>query len=152
MTDLRVSTPVTLGVVIWRFIVWRNKSTASTPASTRFPPSPTTIVRLPQTPDPTHLAYMGKFQDYTNRIPSPNPSLPPVYSPGPTKSSPTSSKKSTPSLSLDVNCEAERTQPSPLRSASFNPSIKTQLFSSSRVSMGAKKLYVIDTRCGAGLS
>lgn len=147
VTDLRVSTLATLGVLTWGFIIWRrNRGTpSSTPASTKFPLSPTAVVDLPQKPEPTHLVDTEKGQDYTNQTHSPKPSLPPTYLPRLMMSSPPSNKKSTPALNLDVNYEAEPTQPSPLRSASFNPRAKTQSFSSrisSRMSMAAKKLYV----------
>lgn len=146
VTDLRVYTLMTLGVVIWRLIVWRrNKGTPHTLTSTRFPLSLSTIVHLPQKPDPTHLVDTEKSQDCFNQIHSPKPSLPPAYSPGPMENSTASSRKSAPALKLDVNCDRETTQTSPLRSASVNPITRTQSFSSrlsSRMSMGAKKLYV----------
>lgn len=120
VTDLRGSALVALGVLAWRLIIWkRNRSSPPTSTSTKLLPSPTTIV-FPASP-------------------------PPAYSPGLMKTSPTSPKKSTPALSLDVNCDVEATEPSPIRSASFNPSTKTQSISSrvsSRMSVGAKKLYV----------
>ena len=140
MTDLRVSTLVTLGVLTWRLIAWgRNKVT---PPLTRFTFSPTTVVHLPQKPEQTHLADTEEGQDYAFQAPSAKPLPPPVYSPGPMMSSSTSNKKSTPTLKLDVSCDAEATLSSPL---SFSSSTKTQSFSShtsSRMSMGAKKLYV----------
>lgn len=148
VTDLRVSILVTLGVLAWRLIliVWRrNKGAPPTPSSTKFPLSPTAIVHLPQKPESIYLADTERGQDYANRIPSTKFSPPPAYSPRLMKSSPTSNKKSTPTLNLDVNCDAEATQPSPIRSASFNPNTKTQSLSSrisSRMSIGAKKLYV----------
>jgi hypothetical protein len=63
------------------------------------------------------------------------------------KSSSASDKKATPTLNVDIDRDANEsaTLPSPIRSASFNPSVKTQSFSSrisSRMSTGAKKLYV----------
>jgi len=136
---------LTLGVLAWRLIVWRrNRGAPPTPSSTKFPLSPTAIVHLLQKPEPIYLADTERGQDYANRIPSPKLSPPPAYSPRlMMKSSPTSNKKSTPTLNLDVNCDAEATQPSPIRSASFNPNTKTQSFSSrisSRMSIGAKKL------------
>lgn len=146
VTDLRVSILMTLGVLAWRLIAWRmNKGAPPTPSSTKFPLSPTAIVHLPQKPEPIYLADTERGQDYANRIPLPKLSPPPAYSPRLMKSSLTSNKKSTPTLNLDVNCDAEATQPSPIRSASFNPNTKTQSFSSrisSRMSIGAKKLYV----------
>ena len=142
VTDPRVPTLVTLGILTWRFIVWRrDKCAPLAPTSIKFPPPPT-IVHLPQKLKPTHLTDTEKGQDYANQTPSP----PPAYSPGPMKSSPASNRKSTPALSLNVtDCGTEETLPSPLRSASFNPSSKTQSWSSrisSRMSTDAKKLYV----------
>lgn len=146
VTDLRVSALMALGVLTWRFIVWRrDKDTAPTPTSTKFPLSPTAFVHLPRKPEPIRLASAGKGQNYAIQVPSPNPSPPPAYSPRLMKSSPASNKKLAPALSLDVSCDAEVAQPSPLRSTSFNSSAKTQSFGSrlsSRMSMGAKKLYV----------
>ncbi|KAF9652884.1 hypothetical protein BDM02DRAFT_3108515 [Thelephora ganbajun] len=131
---------LTLGILTWRFIVWRkNKGTTPTSVPSRSSLSPTTVVHLSQKPEPTYLVDPEKGRDYENQIPSPKPLPLPVLM----KASPPSNKKSTPALNLDVNCDAEATQPSPLRSASFNPNTKTQSFSSrisSRMSMGAKKL------------
>jgi hypothetical protein len=128
---------VTLGGLIWVFIVRRrNKDNASTSSSTKSQFSSTAAVFLPQRPESVH---------YANQIPSPKLSPPPAYSPGLMTSSSASNKKSTPVLDLDVNCDAEATLPSPIRSASFNPSAKTQSLGSrisSRMSLGAKKLYV----------
>jgi hypothetical protein len=142
VTDLRVTTPVTLGTLGWRFIVWRrDKDPPLAPASTKFSPPPPTAVHLPQESTLTHLADTEKGQDYTSRIPPP----PPAYSPGLVRSSPASNKKSTPALILNVaDFDTEETRPSPLRPVSFNPSPKTQSWSSratSRMSTGAKKLY-----------
>ena len=136
-TDLRVPILVTLGVLAWRFIVRRgNKDAPLAPPSTKFPPP-----RLLQKPKPTHFAASVKGQDYANQIHSP----PPAYSPESMKSPPISNKKSAPVLNLNItDCDIEETQPSPLRSASFNPSLKTQSWTSrvsSRISMGTKKLY-----------
>jgi len=142
VTDLRVFTLVTLGILTWGLIFWRrDKNTPLTPASTKLLPPSTTAVHLSQKPKPTHVADTEKSQDYANQILSP----PPAYSPRLMKSSPASNKKSTPALSLNTtDCDTEETQPSPLRSASFNPSSKTQSWSSripSRMSTGTKKLY-----------
>lgn len=141
-TDLRVSAIVTLGVLTRRLISWgRSKVALPALTSTKFSFSLTTVVHLPQKPEPTHFADTEKGQDYANQVPSP----PPAYSLGPIMSSSASNKKSTPALSLDVNCDAEANLHSPLRSASSSPSTKTQSFSSRaslRMSMGAKKLYV----------
>ena len=131
MADLR-SPPgsLTLGILTWRFIVWRRNKDAP----------PTTAVDLPQKPEPIHLADTEKDRDYADKIPSP----PPAYNPGLMKSSPTPNK---PTLALNLNvtdCDTGEAQLSPLRSVSFNLSSKTQSWSSrvsSRVSTGAKKLY-----------
>lgn len=123
VTDLRIFTLATLGILTWGLVAWRrDKNTPLTPASTKLPPPSTTAVHLSQKPKPTHLADTEKSQDHANQILS--PSL--AYSPRLMESSPTSNK-STPALSLNVtDCDTEETQPSPLRSASFNPSSKTQ--------------------------
>lgn len=131
MADLR-SPPgsLTLGILTWRFIIWRrNKDTP-----------PTTTVHLPQKPELIHLADTEKGPDYADKIPLP----PPAYNPGLVKSSPTPSKP-TPALNLNVtDCDTGEARLSPLRSLSFNLSSKAQSWSSrvsSRVSTGAKKLY-----------
>lgn len=130
MADLRSPLgSLTLGILTWRFIVWRRNKDA---------PS-TTAVYLPQKPEPIHLADTEKGRDYVDKIPSP-----PAYNPGLMKSSPAPNK---PTLALDLNvtdCNVGEAQLSPLRSVSFNLSSKTQSWSSrvsSRVSTGAKKLY-----------
>ena len=137
MADLRDSTLVTSGALAWKTVWRRNKNDPPTSTSAKFLLSPTAVFYFPQKPEPTHLADTERGLDYANRNPSPKSSPPPAYSPRLMKTS--SAKKSTPALSLDVSCNAEATQLSPLRSASFNPSTKTQ---SLHMSVGAKKLYV----------
>lgn len=140
MTDLWACIPVTLGVLVWRFIAWRrNKSTPSALTST-----PATVVRLPREPEPTHPADTEKGLDYAHQVPSKKFLSPPTYSSESMKGSP-STDKSPPALNLDVSCGTGTTQRSPLRSASFNPSAKTQSLSSrisARMSVDTKKLYV----------
>ena len=142
---------MTLGVLTWRFIVWRrDKGAPATPSSTKPQLSPTTVVHLPQKPEQTHSADPEKGQNLNSQTSGSKPP-PPAYKLGFRKSSPASSKKPTPTLHLDVNCDSEVKTSSPLRSASFNP--KTQSLTSrisARISMGPKKLYV--HRPGSSLS
>lgn len=144
VADLWVSTLVTLGVLTWRFIIWRrNKGAPLTPTSTKPSLSSTTVVHLPRKPELVYLADAEKGQEYADQIPSPKPSPPPAYSLRLMKNSP-ASKKSTSALNLDVGCDVEVAQQSPLRYASSNPSINSHSLSpciSSRVSMDTKKLY-----------
>lgn len=82
----------------------------------------------------------NKAQGQTNQELSP----PPAYSPRSMKNSSPSNKTSAPTLNIDVDRGGDEstTLPSPLRSASFNPSTKTDSISSrvsSRMS-GAKRL------------
>lgn len=115
---------LTLGVLAWVFIIRRrNKGTSPTSASSTTRPT-----------DPE------KAQGQTNQELSP----PPAYSPRSMKNSSPSNKTSAPTLNIDVDRGGDEstTLPSPLRSASFNPSTKTDSISSrvsSRMS-GAKRL------------
>lgn len=132
-----VSALVTLGVFAWIFIIRRNKDTTHTHTSTSTKPQPPSLSSQPRKQE--------EAQDQANQIPSPKPSPPPAYSPGLMKSPSTSNKKSTPPLNVDIGRNTEPTLPSPLRSASFNPSTKTQSIGSrisSRMSAGSGKLYV----------
>lgn len=123
---------LTLGVLVWVFIIRRrNKGGSPAPASTKSQPSPAT--------DPE------KAQDQTNQVTLSELSSPPAYSPGSMKNSSPSNKRSTPALNVDVDRGGDEstTLPSPLRSASFNPSTKTDSIASrisSRMSAGAKRL------------
>lgn len=128
---------VTLGVLAWIFIV-RRRNKDTTPISTSTKSRPPSI---------TYLADTERAQDRPDQIRSPKLSPPPAYSPGSMKSSSASDKKATPTLNVEIDHDANEsaTLPSPIRSASFNPSAKTQSFGSrisSRMSTGAKKLYV----------
>lgn len=108
-------------------------------------PSSTPVDNQPHKSEPAYLAGSEQAQDQANQIPSPKISPSSAYGLGLMKSLSTFSKKSTPPLNVDVNRDAESTLPSPLRSASFNPSTKTQSIGSrisSRISAGGKKLYV----------
>lgn len=135
VTDLRGL--VTLGVLAWVFIVRRrNKGTSPTSASTKSQPSSTTRPTDPE-----------KAQGLTNQATPSELSPPPAYSLGSMKNSSASNKKSTPALNVNIDRgeDESTTLPSPLRSASFNPSAKTDSISSrisSRMSTGAKRLYV----------
>ena len=132
---------LTLGALGWIFIVRRrNKGTAHTSTSTKSQSSSATLARKIQKPEPTNPVDLGRAQGL-----SPTLLPPPAYSPGMTKSSSPSNKKSTPPLNVEVDFDIEPTLHSPLRSASFNPSPKTQSIGSrisSRMSGGAKNLYV----------
>lgn len=132
---------MTLGVLIWRFIIWRrDMGVPATASSTKSQLSPTTVAHLPQKPESTHPADPEKGRKFNNRT---SGSKPPAYKLGLRESSPPSGKKPTPALHLDVSCDSGVKLPSPLRSASFNP--KTQSLTSrisARISMGSKKLYV----------
>ena len=138
---------MTLGLLAWISIVRRrNKNIAHTSTSTKPRASSSTAAHQPRKPEPTHLTDSEQAQDQVNQTPSPKLSPPPAYSPRLMKSSSVSNKKSTPSLNVDIDCDTEPTLPSPIRSASFNPSAKTQSIGSrlsSRVSVGAKKLYAL---------
>ena len=140
VTDLEVPTPVTIGVLLWRFIVWRRfKNTPSALTST-----PATVVHLPREPEPTHPADSEKGLDYAHKTPSKKFLSPPTYTPGSMEGSPSTDKPPL-ALNLDVSCGTATAQRSPLRSASFHPSAKTQSLSSrisARMSVDTKKLYV----------
>lgn len=135
VTDLRGL--VTLGVLAWVFIVRRRKEgTSPTSSPTKSQSSPTTCPTDPE-----------KAQDQTNQGTPSELSPPPAYSTGSMKNSSASNKKSTPTLNVDVDRGGDEsaTLPSPLRSASFNASTKTDSISSrisSHMSTGAKRLYV----------
>jgi hypothetical protein len=135
---------LTLCVFAWIFVVRRrNKDTTHTSTSTKSHPSSSTVAHRPQKSKAIHIADLEQAQDQTDQIHSQRLSPPPVYSPGLMKSSSAPGKKSAPPLNVDVGRDAEPTLPSPLRSASFNPSTKTQSIGSrisSRMSAGAKKL------------
>jgi hypothetical protein len=137
---------VTLGVFAWILIVRRrNKDTAQTSTSTKSQLSSTAVAHRLRKREPANLVDLERAQGQVNQIPSPKLSPPPAYSPRIMKSSSPSNKKSTPPLNVDIVLDAEPTLPSPLRSASFNPSTKTQSIGSrisSRMSGGARKLYV----------
>lgn len=136
VTDLRLPTLAALAVLAWKFIIWRrNERTPPTSTSAKLFHSSTFVIHLPWKPEPTHLVRNEKDRAFATKIPP----IPPADCPGPMKNPP--AKKSIPTLKLDVSCDAEATQQSPLRSASFNPVTKTQSVSS-RTSKGAKKLYV----------
>lgn len=132
--------PVTIGVLVWRFIVWRRlKNTPSALTSTA-----ATVVHLPREPEPAHPADSEKDLDYTHQFPSDKFLSPPTYTPGPMEGTPSTDKPPL-SLNLDVSCGTAATQRSPLRSASFHPSAKTQSLSSrisARMLVDTKKLYV----------
>lgn len=142
---------MTLGVLTWRFIVWRrDKGAPTTPSSTKPQLSPTTVVHLPQKPEPTHPADPEKGRNLNSQTSGSKPP-PPAYKLGFRKNSPASGKKPAPTLRLDVNCDSEVKPSSPLRSASFNP--KTQSLTSrisARISMVSKKVCV--HRPGSSLS
>lgn len=130
---------LTLGALAWIFIVRRRKITTIPTSTTTVSEPPTPVAHLPRKPEPAHIANLEKAQDQqTDPIPSP----PPAYSPGLMKNSSTSSKKSTPTLNIDVERETDAaTLPSPLRSASFNPSTKSiSSRLSSRMSTSTRKL------------
>lgn len=133
---------LTLGVFAWIFIVRRRNGVAArTSASTKSQPSSSTHARQLRKPEPANLVDLKRAHGQANQILSPTLPPPPAYSPGLTKSS--SHKKSTPPLNVEVDLDKESTLPSPLRSASFNPSPKTQSIGSrisSRVSVGTKTL------------
>lgn len=134
-----------LGVLAWKFFRRRNKNALPTSTPAKCPLSPTTVFHIPLKPELTHLADTEKGLGYANRIHSLKFSPPPVYGFRPMKSSPASFKKFAPALNLDVSCNAEPTQTSPIRSASFNPGTNTQSFGSrisAHLPLGAKKLYV----------
>lgn len=87
----------------------------------------------------------NKAQDQTHQGDPSEPPPPPAYSPRLMRNSSASSKKSAPTLNIDVGREGDESTnlPSPLRSASFNPSAKTDSTNSrvsSRMSAGAKRL------------